>query len=116
MKDVVTHLINPKRIYNPNVRRFALVLSLKSKSAYRWFRKKCSNRLPTKRTLTAWNANICKNSFMRPGFNFQSKSLIQKLAQKAKAGEKELYVRLCFDEVSIRRHIQWMHNVKRFNG
>lgn len=115
MKDVVNHLINPKMPYIPNVRRFALVLGIKSKSAYKYVRKKVSNRLPTVRILRRWNAIMNKNA-NQSGFNHQTKSTLRKLADEKKAMGKELYVSLCFDEVSIRQHIQWIHSSKSFNG
>lgn len=116
MKDVVTHLIKPKFPYNPNVRNFALVLSLKSKSAYKWIRKKVSNRLPAVRTLRTWNANSNANCSTESGFNSQTISTLKVLADKKKAIEKELYVSLSYDEVSIRQHVQWIHSAKQFNG
>lgn len=97
MKDVVSHLIHPKVPYRPNVRRFALVLGIKSKSAYRWVRQKSSNRLPALRTLRRWNANIAENSYAESGFNRQTKSLLEKLTQERKAKRKELYVSLCYE-------------------
>lgn len=109
-------MINPKLPYNPNVRRFSLVLGIKSKSAYKWVRKQFSNRLPDVRTLTRWNANITANYSKQPGLNLQTKSLLEKLTQEKKAIGKELYVSLCYDEVFIRQHIQWIHSSKRFNG
>lgn len=116
MKDVLTHLIKPKRRYNQNLRKFSLVLSIKSKAAYNWVRNKFSKRLPTIRTLRKWNANSSANCFNRSGVNFQTKSTLKTLAQKKNAAGKELYVSLCFDEVSIRQHVQWIHDEKRFSG
>lgn len=42
--------------------------------------------------------------------------MLEKLTQEKKAIGKELYVSLCYDEVFIRQHIQWIHSLKRFNG
>lgn len=114
MKDVVAHLIKPKIPYGRNVRKFALVLSIKSKSAYKWVRKKFSNRLPAIRTLRTWNAK--SNANCPSGFNAETKLTLEKLAQQKKSDGKELYVSLCFDEVSIRQHIQWIHGEKKFGG
>lgn len=116
MKDVVTHLIRPKFPYNPNVRKFALILSIKSKSAYKWTRGKFSNRLPTLRTLRRWHATSNANCFTQPGFNLATKSTLEKLAKEKKGIGKELYVSMCYDEVSIRQHIQWIHGEKKFSG
>lgn len=116
MKEVIEHLVSPKIPYKQSVRRFALVLSIKSKSAYKWVRRKVSNRLPATRTIQRWNANSDANSFNEAGFNLETKSTLEKLAQEKKANGKELYVSLCFDEVSIRQHVQWLHGAKIFNG
>lgn len=116
MKDVIGHLINPKVPYNPNVRKFALVLGIKSKSAYKWVRKNFSKRLPDVRTLRRWNANINENFSTLSGFNHQAKLMLKKLAQERKAIGKETYLSACYDEVSIRQHLQWIHSLKRFSG
>src|ERR1700712_2128779 len=109
MKDVIAHLIKPKFPYNQNVRRFSLVLSIKSKSAYTWVRKKFSKRLPTIRTLRSWNSNSQANCSIQSGFNSQTISTLTKLADENRAVGKELYVSLSFDEISIRKHVQWVN-------
>lgn len=38
------------------------------------------------------------------------------MAHEKKTNDKELYVSLCFDEISIRQHIQWVHQQKRYSG
>lgn len=101
--------------YNPNVRRFSLVLKIKSRSAYTWVRQKFSKRLPSLRTLRRWNANSNANS-MKSGFNTQTIETLTSLAEEHKTQEKKLYVSLCFDEISIRQHMQWIHSEKRFSG
>lgn len=116
MKDVIAHLIKPKLPYNQNVRRFSLVLSIKSKSAYAWVRNKFSKRLPTIRTLRSWNSNSQANCSIQSGFNSQTISTLKKLADENIAAGKELYVSLSFDEISIRKHVQWVHCEKRYSG
>lgn len=116
MSDVIAHLIKPKKPYNRNVRKFSLVLSVKSKSAYSWIRNKFSKRLPAIRTLRSWNANSNANCSTEAGINLQTISTLKKMAQEKKIAGKELYVSLCFDEMSIRQHIQWIHHKKKYNG
>lgn len=116
MKDVISHLIKPKVPYNPHVRRFSLVLSIKSKKAYKWVRQKFSNRLPALRTLRGWNANSKANDTTKCGYNTQTILTLKKLANEAKSNGKELYISLCFDEVAIRQHIQWLHSDKMYSG
>lgn len=100
--------------YRPAVRRFALVLSTKSKSAYTWLRNKFSKRLPALRTIRSWHKNSSAN--ISSGFSNQSISILTNLANEAKAEGKYLYVSMSFDEVSIRKHIQWVHDEKYFSG
>lgn len=100
--------------YRPAVRRFALVLSTKSKSAYTWLRNKFSKRLPALRTIRSWHKNSSAN--ISSGFSNQSISILTNLANEAKAEGKDLYVSMSFDEVSIRKHIQWVHDEKYFSG
>lgn len=107
-------MIDPKVPYRPAVRRFALVLSTKSKSAYTWLRNKFSKRLPALRTIRSWHKNSSAN--ISSGFSNQSISILTNLANEAKAEGKDLYVSMSFDEVSIRKHIQWVHDEKYFSG
>lgn len=96
------------------MRKFALVLSSKSKSSYKWLRGKFSNRLPTLRALRSWHKN--SSADISSGFSNQSISILTKLANEAKDDGKELLLSLCFDEVSIRKHIHWVHGQKYFSG
>lgn len=116
MKDVVAHLIKPKIPYNQSVRKFALVLSIKSKSAYTWVRNKFSKRLPAIGTLRSWQANSLVNCSTESGFNSQTISTLKRLAEEKRAIGKELFISLCFDEISIRQHIQWIHSKKKYIG
>lgn len=96
------------------MRKFAIVLSSKSRSSYKWFRNKFSNRLPSLRTLQHWHRN--SSADISSGFSEQSIQVLTKLANQAKDEGRELYVSMCFDEVSIRKHIQWVHGQKYFSG
>lgn len=97
--------------YNPSVRKFALVFSYKSKSAYKWIRQQISRHLPAIRTLRSWHAN--SSCSLHSGFNEQS---ILTLSERVKKCTTEVYVSMCFDEMSIRRHVQWVHPLKRYSG
>lgn len=90
--------------YNASVRRFALVVSCKSKSAYRWIRQKFSRHLPAIRTLRSWHAN--SNCSFQFGFNEQSIITLTERVKEGTTEAKNVYVSMCFDEISIRRHIQ----------
>lgn len=100
--------------YSRSLRKFALVLSSKSKSSYIWLRNKFSKRLPSLRTIRGWHENSSAN--ISSGFSNQSIVVLTKLANEANADGKELYVSMSFDEVSTRKHIQWVHDEKYFSG
>lgn len=96
------------------MRKFASVLSIKSKSAYKWIRNTFSQRLPALRTLRSWHSKSSVN--FPPGFNQQTLITLKDLANKEKENGKELYVSMCHDEMAIRKHIQWIHSSKMFSG
>lgn len=63
-----------------------------------------------------WDANSGANSPTESGYNIQTISTLKRLADEAKSNGEELYVSLCFDEVGIRKHIQWLHSDKTYIG
>lgn len=70
--------------------------------------------MPALRTIQRWHQNSKAN--FPPGFCKQTLLTLKKLANVERAQNKELYISMCFDEMAIRRHIQWIHNQKRFSG
>lgn len=100
--------------YKTSIRSFSLVLSCLSKRAYKWIRKSFSNRLPTLRTLRSWHSKSDIES--KPGFNKKTLITLKSLAEQEKAKGKTFYVSLCFDEMAMRRHVQWIHGRKFFSG
>lgn len=46
----------------------------------------------------------------------QTPTTLTKLANEASAKKRQLHIAMCFDEVATRKHIQWIHNEKRFSG
>lgn len=106
--------MNPQMPYKTSIRSFSLVLSCLSKRAYKWIRKRFSNRLPTLRTLRSWYSKSDIDS--KPGFNKQTLITLKSLAEQEKAKGKIFNVSLCFDEMAMRRHIQWIHDTKIFSG
>lgn len=51
-----------------------------------------------------------------PGFCKQTVATLTKLSNQERTNDKNLHVSMCFDEMAIRRHIQWVHNKKMFSG
>lgn len=106
--------MNPQLPYKTSIRSFALVLSCLSKRAYKWIRKSFSNRLPGLRTIRSWHSKSDIHTV--PGFNKQTLITLKSLVEQEKIKGKCLYVSLCFDEMAMRRHVQWRHNNKVFSG
>lgn len=98
--------------YNQDVRSFGLTLHYYSPRAYNYVRSKFCNNLPSITTLRNWYSSI--NA--APGFTSEAFDLIKKKAAEYKAAGKQLYVNLMFDEMSIRRHLQWNPHKMRYDG
>lgn len=100
--------------YPPEVREFCLGLQYRSSSAYEFVRKTFENNLPSLSTLRAWYSASDMNA--EPGIH---KKCIDILAQKAAQFNeqgKKLIVTLMFDEMHIRKHLQYCHSSKQILG
>ncbi|XP_055309127.1 centrosomal protein of 290 kDa-like [Sitodiplosis mosellana] len=51
-----------------------------------------------------------------PGILAEAITTLKKVADDLKAENKRMLVSLAFDEISIKRHIQWLHDQKKFSG
>lgn len=85
-----------------------------SPRAYEYIREKFANNLPHRSTNRKWYANSGASG--EPGFCKQSFSELTRLANDAKANGTELICSLSFDEMAIRKHLQWSHSQKKFLG
>lgn len=106
--------IETTKKYPEEVRQFALTLSFLSPRAYEFVRKFFDDHLPSKSTIRAWYANSDLHS--RPGINSTSLKIISSFVDEKKNEGKELVACLCFDEMSIRQHLQWCHSSKIMLG
>lgn len=75
---------------------------------------KIQNRLPNIRTIQKWHRQ--SNTNISSGFCDTTLQMLTKCANDELEDDKRLYVSMCFDEMAIRRHIQWVHNQKYFSG
>lgn len=92
--------------YSPDVRNFSIALNNISPAAFKFVRTEFNNNLPHSHTITAWYSNSDLNC--EPGIIKHSLEILQrKVAEKAEKGEKLLGA-LLFDEISIRKHLQWV--------
>lgn len=61
-----------------------------------------------------WHQNSKSN--LNAGFCEQTLITLEKFVNEERINDKELFISMCFDEMAIRRHIQWIHNQKCFSG
>lgn len=92
---------------------FALTLHFHSPRAYKYIRDKFNNNLPCKRTIQKWYAN-CNVS--RTGICEQSLEILAKNAAKLKSTGVEPVCALIFDEMALKKHLQWSCMQKVFLG
>lgn len=93
--------------YSAAIRSFALTLDFYSPKGYEYVRSIFKDSLPHRRTLQKWYQNIqCE-----PGFSSES---IEAIKRKASKSSKPLYGSLMFDEISIRKKVDW--DGKKFVG
>lgn len=82
--------------------------------AYFYIRKKFNNQLPHKSTLQKWYANSSVSA--ESGFCRQSLEILEQKVEKAKAEGINPICAIVFDEMSIRKHLQWSRAQKKFLG
>lgn len=111
--DCLIHGSSSKQ-YDEEVRKFALTLQYYSTRAYNYVRDKFDKNLPHVSTLRKWYMNSSASG--EPGFCKQSLLKLTQLANEQKASGTELVCSLVFDEMSIRKHLQWSDCQKKFLG
>lgn len=95
--------------YNETIRIFSLTLHSLSPRAYNYVRQKFNKNLPHTSTIRKWYSKSSSNG--EPGISEESLNALRNLA-----AEDEIYVTLSFDEMNIRRNIQWSDTQKKFLG
>lgn len=100
--------------YNENVRMFALTVNYYSPRCYKYIRDKFDLHLPHKKTLQKWYAN--SNVSGNPGFYKQSIEILTENVRALIAQGTEPLCALIFDEMAIRKHLQWSRSEKKFLG
>lgn len=93
---------------------FALQLHVISPKGYKFVREQFNKSLPHAGTLRKWYSNSDCNG--RPGFILEALKTLQSLANSKKCEGKSFLVSLSFDEIWIRKHLQWLHEQKVFSG
>lgn len=106
-----TDFLNPtKSKFSPEVRKFALNLHFISPRAYNFVRDNFNTCLPHTRTLARWYKNIDGE----PGFSTESLEALKLMFKNKKDPSKKVLCCLCFDEMALRRCVEW--DGKKFTG
>lgn len=105
---------NDNRQYGIPIRKFALTLFAHSPKAYRYVREKFSNTLPHPRTMKKWYSQSDCNGEV--GILPEALKTLQNASAELAKNGKTLLASLAFDEMAIRRHIQYDHQKKEFLG
>lgn len=88
------------KMYEPELRIFALTLHFYSPRAYMYVRRKFNTSLPHPKTLSKWYKSINGE----PGFN---KEALESIKNRAEQIDYPLFGALIFDEIAIRQHIEY---------
>lgn len=100
--------------YNKAVRNFAFTLNLHSPRAYGYVRRKFNDNLPSISTLRTWYSNVLSSG--DAGINKDCIDSLQLIVNDMKRTGKTLFCSLSFDEMAMRRHVQWSDAKKKFLG
>lgn len=115
--EIISCLLNgvkTKEKYSQAVRAFGFKLHCYSPRGYEFVRSVFNKNLPHTSTIKAWYRN--SNTDTEPGINQISLMMLGKKACEMKANKQQLVCCLIFDEMSIRKHIQWCSKTKKFLG
>lgn len=106
-KNIIDCLLNGpvETQYGEDVRAFALTLHFYSPRAYNYVREKFDKHLPHAGTIRKWYSTAGTTS--EPGICRESLCSLEKLAKEHSANGSQLICSLIFDEMSIRKHLQW---------
>lgn len=107
-------IVKGRDSYPEHLRSFACTLHYHSPRAYDYVREKFNKNLPHKSTIQGWYAN--SNIDANPGICSTAIELLKEKAAKMRENGKQLVVSLIFDEMSIRKHVQWCSASRKFLG
>lgn len=102
------------RQYSPIIRKFAFTLFIHSPKAYRYVRTKFGKTLPSPSTLAKWFAKSDCNG--EPGILPEAIKTLSSAAQAMNNEGKPFLCALSFDEIAIRKHVQYDHQKKQWYG
>lgn len=100
--------------FSPTVRSFCMSMHFHSPRAYVFLREKFNKNLPHSETIRAWYRK--SNIDAQPGIGSNSLRILNDKATEMSEKGKKLVCALIFDEMKVRRSVQWCHKLKRFVG
>lgn len=100
--------------YSETIRSFAITLHFYSPRAYKFVRDKFNKHSPNETTLRKWHSNCTYGA--EPGVSKEALRALSTLANKFATEEKQLIVSISYDEMFIRRLVQWSDGKKKFLG
>lgn len=100
--------------YNDAIRSFALTTHFYSPRAYNFIRNKFNHHLPDVSCMRSWISNC--TGFQEPGICIEGIKFLGDIADEMKSKNKEFICSMSFDEMHIRRHVQWSDAKKKFQG
>lgn len=98
--------------YPERIRCFALTLHYYSPKAYNYVRETFKNTLPAISTIRSWYASIDGS----PGISPEAMEAIKSLVKDGVEKGEPLLACLIFDEMAIRKHLQWDDSAKEIVG
>lgn len=107
-------LQGPDKKYSETVRAFALTLHFFSPRGYNYVREKFNHNLPHVSTIRRWYLNDSVDG--EPGMCRESFISLKALADKHDEDGTKISCALIFDEMHIRKHLQWSDTRKKFLG
>ncbi|KAH1000600.1 hypothetical protein HUJ04_012907 [Dendroctonus ponderosae] len=90
-----------KKTYEHSVRAFAVTLHFFSPKAYAYVRQKFQNCLPHPKTLAKWYCSVDA----KPGLTSEALNFLKLKVKNSE--EKKIICSLVFDEISIRKHLEY---------
>lgn len=103
--DIVNKMVKGQkaRKYDPEVRAFSLTLNFYSPKAYSFVREHFNNYLPHPSTLSKWYRSVNGT----PGFTQEAIHALSVKIKEAEAKGHNVICNLVYDEMSIRKCIEW---------
>lgn len=114
MIDCLQNGVKVRSKYPPEVREFCLGLQFRSTTGYEFVRKIFKNNLPNLSTLRAWYSESDMNA--EPGIHLKCLEILSQKSAQMKKNGKQLACTLMFDEIYIRKHVQYCHSSKKILG